>query len=270
MLIAKLAFSYRLERQSDPEPISASANATSSILLKEEISGLTDNDDNYQPWREWPDRLFPRFHTSDTIKPTWTVITRSKTVLPSDLSSSFLTSIYSSPSLTAAPSATSDFNLSPSPIASDYTGETSSVYLPPPLTSSADILTSSYSLESSFKSDDLQTPSPASSDHSTPSITELDSSLFTVPFSPSAPQSTFSVPSIGLSSFDTDQFEPISPTPDLLSSIHPTPTVDLPEASSTAHYDSNSTTTTPLPDDNAEYIHRSGNHLNHYSGKKLC
>ena len=230
LLIAKLAFTYRLESQS--EPILESANATSSIVLKEEISGLAGNDDSYQPWREWPDRLFPRFHTSsDPIKPTWTVITRSKTVLPSDLSS-FLTSTYSSPSLTAAPSATSDdVHPTPSPTASDYVGETSSIYLPS--NDSTDILTS---LQSSFQSDHLQTS--VTNEHSTPSITELDTS-FTI-----------------ASSSSPDAFEPISSTSQFTSSIHSTSSVDPLETSSTVPYENG---TTPSPNDNVEHIHRSGN-----------
>lgn len=257
-------------------------NATASSVLKEEISGL-DNDDNYQPWREWPDRLFPRFHTSsDTVRPTWTIITRSKTVLPSDLSLSSsdlyspvassdspFTSIHpSSPQLTPVHSPTSDVHLSPSPtIASDYVGETSSIYLPP--NSSADILTrSSYPIQSSFSTDDLQTPSTSA--HSTPSITDsfFDSSPFIVPFSPSVPQSTPSVPSIVSSNqlSGSDQFESISSTLQSASFIpHPTPTIDWPPT--TAHYDSTTEnshppTTTPSPD-SREHIHRTGNHRNY-------
>lgn len=275
-MITKLAFCYRLERQTDSQ-LNNTNNTTTSIKTansKEEISSLFDNDDNYQSWREWPDRLFPRFHTiTDQTKPTWTIVTKSKTIASTDYSP-----IYSSlAQLTPVPSLSSDL-ISPSPSSklesssfiptvSNYE-ETNSNYLPPQ--SSIDILTS-YPIQSSFNVDDLST-SDSFFTH-TPFL--MDSSSFTVSTS-FIPQSTSFVHlSSDLntnhysnqfsSNIDrSEDFESsISSTktdPQTTLSIHPSNTIDSSTdlIESTVHFNQ----TTPLPDTDPEqqYRNKMGNY----------
>lgn len=215
--------------------------------------------------------MFPRFHTSsDYTKPSWTVITKSKTALSSD-------SYYSSDAFQQTPNPSSVYSSSSgysslstlSPTVSDYFGESSSIYLPP---INSNIL-SSHTIESSFNTNDLHTTLNQDPYLSlTPSV---DSSSFQIS-TPTLPQSTPSMPlssSIlssdissefssntnqfsSISSIDRTAYETISSTSSELADS----TAQLNET--TSHNSNIPKSTTPLPsDNNLQYRHKTGNYL---------
>lgn len=203
-------------------------------------------------------------------KPTWTVITKSKTILPTESSpqsSVQLTPVHSSSSSDFQLSSLSSEIPSLTPTVSDYSGETSSTYL-----ASSDVLTSYPPIESSFHTVNLQTPSSSDALHTpSASITDLDTTFPNVISStPSVPFSSIPFNSVSDTMFDSSElnsnqfnsdsidrtdYETISAT----SPIHPTHTFHPPVT--TVHFNGTDDLnhTTPLPDFNEPQLHKTGN-----------